>query len=142
MAYYITRMYMLHQEEKVKRSMLKKKNICIFKKDFPLIKTNIDIYWKSNKRGTLLKKSLWHRCFAVNFAKFLRTPFFTEHRRLLLKVQLCSHRNHCRSCITKSWYNKWTWRFLSALILSWTAREYQFLHFILNLEVSGYYQVF
>ena len=66
---------MLHQEEKVKRSMLKKKNICIFKKDFPLIKTNIDIYWKSNKRGTLLKKSLWHRCFAVNFAKFLRTPF-------------------------------------------------------------------
>ena len=23
---------------------------------------------------TLLKKSLWHRCFPVNFAKFLRTP--------------------------------------------------------------------
>ena len=34
---------------------------------------------------TLLKKKLWHRCFPVNFAKFLRTPFFTEHlRRLLL----------------------------------------------------------
>ena len=29
--------------------------------------------------ATLLKKSLWHRCFPVNFAKFLRTPFFTEH---------------------------------------------------------------
>ena len=25
--------------------------------------------------GTLLKKRLWHRCFAVNFAKFLRIPF-------------------------------------------------------------------
>ena len=25
--------------------------------------------------ATLLKKSLWHRCFPVNFAKFLRTPF-------------------------------------------------------------------
>ena len=25
---------------------------------------------------TLLKKRLWHRCFPVNFAKFLRTPFF------------------------------------------------------------------
>ena len=25
--------------------------------------------------GTLLKKRLWHRCFPVNFAKFLRTPF-------------------------------------------------------------------
>ena len=22
---------------------------------------------------------LWHRCFPVNFATFLRTPFFTEH---------------------------------------------------------------
>ena len=27
------------------------------------------------KPATLLKKSLWHRCFPVNFAKFLRTPF-------------------------------------------------------------------
>ena len=28
---------------------------------------------------TLLKKRLWHRCFPVNFAKFLRTPFIIEH---------------------------------------------------------------
>ena len=27
----------------------------------------------------LLKKRLWHRCFPVNFEKFLRTPFLTEH---------------------------------------------------------------
>ena len=25
--------------------------------------------------ATLLKKRLWHRCFPVNFAKFIRTPF-------------------------------------------------------------------
>ena len=25
--------------------------------------------------GTLLKKSLWHRCFPVNFVTFLRVPF-------------------------------------------------------------------
>ena len=25
--------------------------------------------------ATLLKKSLWHGCFPVNLAKFLRTPF-------------------------------------------------------------------
>ena len=25
--------------------------------------------------ATLLKKRLWHSCFPVNFAKFLRTPF-------------------------------------------------------------------
>ena len=23
----------------------------------------------------------WHRCFPVNFTKFLRTPFVTEHLR-------------------------------------------------------------
>ena len=27
---------------------------------------------------TLLKKRLWHWCFAVNFAKFLRTSFFNR----------------------------------------------------------------
>ena len=31
---------------------------------------------KKDLRPTvLLKKRLWHRCFPVNFAKFLRTPF-------------------------------------------------------------------
>ena len=34
--------------------------------------------------ATLLKNSLWHRCFPGNFAKFPRTPFFTEHLRWLL----------------------------------------------------------
>ena len=28
---------------------------------------------------TLLKKRLWHTCFPVNFVKFLRTSFLTEH---------------------------------------------------------------
>ena len=31
---------------------------------------------------------LWHRCFPVNFAKFLRTPFLTEYLWWLLLVQL------------------------------------------------------
>ena len=35
-------------------------------------------------------KRLWHRCFPVNFVKFLRTPFFTEHLSwLLLKKVYC-----------------------------------------------------
>ena len=34
--------------------------------------------------ATLLKKKLWHRCFPVNFVKFLRTPFFAEHLWWLL----------------------------------------------------------
>ena len=37
--------------------------------------------------ATLLKKTLWHRCFPVNFVKFLRTTFLNEHLRwLLLKL--------------------------------------------------------
>ena len=36
------------------------------------------------RRATLLKKRLWHRCFPMNFAKFLRTPFLTERLRWLL----------------------------------------------------------
>ena len=39
---------------------------------------------------TLLKKRLWHRCFPVDFAKFLRTPFFTEHLQWLL-LKFISH---------------------------------------------------
>ena len=31
--------------------------------------------------ATLLKKRLWHRCLAVNFVKFLKTSFLTEHLR-------------------------------------------------------------
>ena len=39
--------------------------------------------------STLLKKRLWHRCFPVNFAVFLR-PFIIEHVWwLLLKLKNC-----------------------------------------------------
>ena len=38
--------------------------------------------------ATLLKKRLWHRCFPVNFAKFLRSPFFIEHLWWLLLVKM------------------------------------------------------
>ena len=36
-------------------------------------------FWISEAApATLFKKRLWHTCFPVNFAKFLRTPFFTD----------------------------------------------------------------
>ena len=44
------------------------------------------------RSATLLKKRLRHRCFPVNFAKFLRTPLFTEHfQRLLLDSVFYCH---------------------------------------------------
>ena len=38
-----------------------------------------------------LKKRLWHRCFPVNFTKFLRTPFLrnTSGRLLLTGISFC-----------------------------------------------------
>ena len=36
------------------------------------------------KSSTLLKKMLWHRCFPVNFVKFLRTSFLWNTSRSLL----------------------------------------------------------
>ena len=29
--------------------------------------------------ATLLKRRLWHMCFPLNFAKFFKDTFFTEH---------------------------------------------------------------
>ena len=40
--------------------------------------------------ATLLKKRLWHSCFPVNFTKFLRTPFLTEHLWWLLLERACA----------------------------------------------------
>ena len=43
---------------------------------------------KSTWPATLLKKRIWHRCFLINLAKFLRTPFLTEQIWWLLLTQI------------------------------------------------------
>ena len=48
------------------------------------------------RSATLFKKRLWHRCFPVNFAKFLRTPFLKIASGLLLLI----HRVGCYSVIS------------------------------------------
>ena len=43
----------------------------------------------SLRPATLLNKRLWHRCFTVNFAKFLRIPFLQKTSgRLFLNLSL------------------------------------------------------
>ena len=44
--------------------------------------------------ATLLKKRLWHRCLAVNFAIYLKIPFSTEHISWLLLVFLEKREGH------------------------------------------------
>ena len=40
------------------------------------------------RTATLLKKSLWHSCFPVNFAKFVRTPFLQSTSGTTASVKL------------------------------------------------------
>ena len=44
--------------------------------------------------ATILKKRIWHRCFPVNLANYLRTPFSTKHICWLLLVFLKKHEGH------------------------------------------------
>ena len=37
--------------------------------------SRLEVFCDKVAAATLLKKRLWHRCFPVNFAKFLTTPF-------------------------------------------------------------------
>ena len=47
------------------------------------------LFFSCSPPATLLKKILRHRCFPVNFAKFLRTPFLhNTSRRLFLYLAL------------------------------------------------------
>ena len=66
-------------------SILKISSQVVFCKKVAL-KCFLKIYKKTPvpKPATLLKKRLWYRWFPVNFAKFLRTPFFIERLRWLL----------------------------------------------------------
>ena len=64
--------------------------------------------------ATLLKKRLWHRCFFVNFVKFLRTPLFIESLWwLLLYIPIT---------FSVTSYNHWFYQLLRSkyLLLYWT----------------------
>ena len=59
---------------------------------------------------TLFQKRLWHRCFLVNFSKFLRTPFLQNtSRRLLLnqqKISKLDQQMHCIQSMPRSSYQR------------------------------------
>ena len=66
-------------------------------------KTDVCKHFRSSRLvhlrpATLLQMRLWHRCFPVNFVKFLRIPYFTEHLWWLLLTFHEIHRKYrCRS---------------------------------------------
>ena len=52
------------------------------------------LFFAGLRPATLVKKRLWHRCFPVNFANFIRTPSFMEYLRWFVAINQCS-RFHC-----------------------------------------------
>ena len=49
-----------------------------------------EVFCKKGQTHNFIKKRLWHRCFPVNFAKFLRTAFY----RTPLLAASESHRHY------------------------------------------------
>ena len=49
--------------------------------------------------ATLLKKRPWHRCFAVNFAKFLRAPFLQNTSRRCFCIEMAKPQKQLRRSI-------------------------------------------
>ena len=47
--------------------------------------------------ATWLKKRLWLRCFPVDFVKFLRTPFLTEHLWTTASISILPRDSHAIS---------------------------------------------
>ena len=71
--------------------------------------------------ATLLKKWLWHRCFSVNFAKLLGTPFLQNtSRQLLLKVPILMNQ-FCLTTFPSNYLKVWLansfWLFLIGYLL-------------------------
>ena len=56
----------------------------------------------------LLKKIIWHRCFPVNFIKFLRTPFIWKFFEIS----------------EKTFYTEYLWATGSSQIVSQVSRDY------------------
>ena len=59
--------------------------------------------------ATLFKKRLWHRCFPLNFGKFLGTPSFTEHLRWLYSFSI-KHLHLCASFHFSFLASYFTWQ--------------------------------
>ena len=75
--------------------------------------------------ATLLKKRFWHRCFPVNFAKFLRTTLFTQHLRwLLLFFVFFQKPVALKMSILSLWFNiAFTTRRVIQIIHSYSSEE-------------------
>ena len=78
--------FLFFSEAVSKRCSVKKVFLEIFQNSQENTCVGVSFYIKLHglNPATLFKNRPWYRCFPVNFAKFLRTTFFTKHFRWLL----------------------------------------------------------
>ena len=55
------------------------------------------LFFNKVEACNFIKKRLWHRCFPMNFVKFLKRPFFIEHLWLLL-LNRAANKSNFISC--------------------------------------------
>ena len=85
------------------------------------------------KASSFIKKRHWHRCFPVNFAKFLRTPFLqnTSGRLFLFRG------NRVRDYYAKSIYIK----VLQWIIVLWMIESHQkYLELAKTLKIANSFE--
>ena len=96
----------------------------------------------------LLKNSFWHRCFPVNFAKFVRTPFLQNTSGRLLRV---SNKVMCYHCLWRLIYHKFvhTYKKVPSLstcfvlsakfcnLLLWSINDVIILKFLKSKQIWG-----
>ena len=64
--------------------------------------SRLEVFCDKVAAATLLKKRLWHRCFPVNFAKFLTTPFLQNTSGGCFCLD-----QHLNGCGTVIWKKYW-----------------------------------
>ena len=74
--------------------------------------------------ATLLKKKLWHRCFPLNFATLLRTPFLENNFGRLPLMRMPSLKVHLA---LQTWYHSHAWYQLISPSLSIILRTCNYL---------------
>ena len=101
--------------------------------------------------ATLLKKRLWHRCFPLNLAKLLRTPFFTEHLRANASI-LGRNRSRSQMILLITFLSAETYKFFSKLLklslthqrivlLKQASSEYRKIWIYLILKIISNHQI-
>ena len=92
--------WLLHFDPLIKvRSSVKR---CSVKKVFLQFSKN-----SQPQAWNFIKKRLWRRCFPVNFTKFLRTPFFSEHPWWL---RLISASCKVKFCLLENGFSENSWK--------------------------------